>query len=117
MYLTVLASGVLKGDLILIGPPNVPFFGGYFFMLLLNRHHLHKAANKLCEFYKSNIIGIHLGPFPLVILNDNEKVRKALYTREMDGRPGVLMARMRDPKMNITGDNRVKVLSVPKICD
>lgn len=74
-------------------------------MLILNRHHLHKAATKLCIFYKSNIIGIHLGATPLVILNDNEKVKKALYTRELDGRPDVLMARMRDPKMNITGNS------------
>lgn len=74
-------------------------------MLVLNRNHLQKAANKLCEFYKSNIVGIHLGSTPLVILNDGDKVKKALYTRELDGRPDVIMARMRDPKMNITGNS------------
>lgn len=67
---------------------------------------MHKAANKLCKFYNSNIIGIQLGSIPLVILNDSEKVKSALYTREFDGRPDVLMARMRDPKMNITGKQR-----------
>lgn len=85
-------------------------------MLLLNRHHLHKAANKLCKFYNSNIIGIQLGSMPLVILNDSEKVKSALYTREFDGRPDVLMARMRDPKMNITGKQRRFDDFISRVC-
>lgn len=76
-------------------------------MLVLNRQHLQKAAIKLCEYYKSNIIGLHLGSMPLVILNDNDKVRKALNMRELVGRPDGLMVRMRDPKMNLTGNSVV----------
>lgn len=72
-------------------------------MLLLNRHHLQKAANLLAKWYKSNIIGIYLGKTPTIILNDTEKVKEAFYMREFDGKPDLLIARIRDPSMNLRG--------------
>lgn len=53
--------------------------------------------------YKSNVIGMHLGSTPLVILNDSEKVRQALNHRDFDGKPDILMARLREPDMKLTG--------------
>lgn len=85
------------------GPPKVPWFGSYIFMLLIDYKHLHKAAQKICEFYKSNIIGMHLGSTPVIILNDNEKVKKALLHRDFDGKPDVLIGRLRDPDFNLRG--------------
>lgn len=85
------------------GPPKLPFFGSYLFLLLLNRKDFQKAASKLCKIYKSNVIGMHLGSTPLVILNDSEKVRQALNHRDFDGKPDILMARLREPDMKLTG--------------
>lgn len=85
------------------GPPRFPIFGSYLIMLILDRQHLHKAANKLCAFYKSNIIGLYHGKTPLVILNDTEKVKNALYNRDFDGKPDLLMGRLRDLNMDLRG--------------
>lgn len=85
------------------GPPKVPWFGSYIFMLLLNRNHLHLAMNKISKFYKSKIIGMHFGDVPVVVLNDNQSVKMALNHRDFDGRPDLLMGRLRDPNLNKHG--------------
>lgn len=72
-------------------------------MLILDRRHLQKAVNILAKWYKSNIIGLYLGDFPTIVLNDTERVKKALNAREFDGKPDFLIGRMRDPKMNLRG--------------
>lgn len=46
---------------------------------------------------------MHLGSTPLVILNDSEKVGQALNHRDFDGKPDILMARLREPDMKLTG--------------
>lgn len=86
-----------------IGPPRLPIIGSYLFMLIINRHHLQKAANLFAKWYKSNIIGLYLGSTPTIILNDTEKVKKALFTREFDGKPDLYIGRLRDPKLNLRG--------------
>lgn len=85
------------------GPPRIPIFGSYLFMLLLDRHHLQRAANFFAKWYKSNIIGLYLGTTPTIILNDTEKVKKALFVREFDGKPDLLIGRLRDPNFNLRG--------------
>lgn len=72
-------------------------------MLILNRHHVQKAANLFAKWYKSNIIGLYLGDYLTIILNDTEKVKQALFAREFDGKPDLLIGRLRDPKMNLRG--------------
>ncbi|XP_031627920.1 probable cytochrome P450 304a1 [Contarinia nasturtii] len=85
------------------GPPNVPFFGGYIFMLLLNYNHLHRAVNRICKFYKTTVIGFYLGEWPCIVLNDSENVKKALFHRDFDGRPDILMGRLRHPNLDLRG--------------
>lgn len=72
-------------------------------MLLLDRKHLHLAMNKICKFYQSNIIGMHFGETPVIVLNDSDKVKKALNHRDFDGKPDILMGRMRDPNLDLFG--------------
>lgn len=81
----------------------MPWFGGYIFMLLLDRNHLHRAVNRICKFYKSTVIGFYLGAFPIVVVNDSENVKKVLYHRDFDGRPDILMGRLRHPKLDLHG--------------
>lgn len=81
----------------------MPWFGSYIFMLLLDRNHLHHAINRICKFYKSTIIGLHLGEFPVVVVNDSEGVKKVLFHRDFDGRPNILLARMRHPNLDLHG--------------
>ncbi|EAT33306.1 AAEL014413-PA [Aedes aegypti] len=78
------------------GPPRLPLLGGYPFMLALNYKHLHKAAARLSQLYKSKLIGLYLGPLPAVIVNDYDTVKEVLTRPEFDGRPDLFMARLRD---------------------
>lgn len=73
-------------------------------MLILNRHHLQIAANLFAKWYESNIVGLYLGDTPAIILNDTEKVKKALNTPEFDGKPDILAARLRDPNLKLRGE-------------
>lgn len=73
-------------------------------MLLLDRNHLHRAVNRICKFYKSTIIGFYLGENPIVVVNDWENVKNALNNRDFDGRPDILMARLRSPNLDLYGE-------------
>lgn len=72
-------------------------------MLMLDHKHLHKAVNRLSKFYDSTILGFHLAGTPVVVLNDSEKVKKALNHRDFDGKPDLLLGRLRDPNLNLHG--------------
>uniref|UniRef100_A0A2C9GVA5 Cytochrome P450 n=1 Tax=Anopheles dirus TaxID=7168 RepID=A0A2C9GVA5_9DIPT len=80
------------------GPPRVPLLGSYPFLLALDYDHLHRAAARLNERYRSKLIGLHLGPLPAVIVNDHETVREVLQRSEFDGRPDLFLARLRDER-------------------
>lgn len=72
-------------------------------MLLLNHRHLHKAADLLAKWYGSNIIGLYFGHTPAIILTDTEKVKTALFHPDFDGKPDILLGRLREPNMNLRG--------------
>lgn len=72
-------------------------------MVLLDYNHLHKAIDRLGKFYNTKIIGMHLGTVPLIVLNDEDKVKRALNHRDFDGRPDLLLARLRDPHFGLRG--------------
>lgn len=57
----------------------------------------------LCKFYKSNVIGLYISSVPTIIANDYESVREILVRQEFDGRPELLIARVRDPHLNMRG--------------
>lgn len=80
----------------------MPILGGYIFMLLLNRRHLHFAIDRICKFYKSTVVGIYIGKYPVVLINDLENVKKSLNHRDFDGRPDLLMTQMRHPEFKPT---------------
>lgn len=67
-------------------------------MLMLNHKHLHFAVDRICAFYKSTVIGLHLGTIPVVIINDLKNLKKSLLHRDFDGRPDILMTKFRHPE-------------------
>lgn len=72
-------------------------------MLFLDRKHLQRAANKLCQFYKSTIIAITLGNDPTLIVNDLKSVKEVLNHRDLEGRPDILLGRLRHPSFGNYG--------------
>lgn len=85
------------------GPPRLPVVGAYLFLLAIDYKHLHKAVDKLCKYYKTNVLGFYYGPVPLIVVNDIASVKEALTNIDLDGRPNLLLAQLRDPNFNIKG--------------
>ncbi|XP_058811723.1 probable cytochrome P450 304a1 [Topomyia yanbarensis] len=78
------------------GPPRLPLLGGYAIMLMINYNHLHKAALKLSEFYRTNILGIYLGDFITIVVNDLDVAKEVMNRTEFDGRSDMFLARLRE---------------------
>ncbi|XP_034485747.1 probable cytochrome P450 304a1 [Drosophila innubila] len=85
------------------GPPRLPVFGSYLFLLLINYKYLHKAALTLSKWYKSDIIGLYVGKFPVAVVHNAEGVRAILNNQDFDGRPAIYVGQMRDPGDSIRG--------------
>ncbi|XP_067616610.1 probable cytochrome P450 304a1 [Eurosta solidaginis] len=77
------------------GPPRIPIFGSYLFMMMLNAKYLHKSVLKFSKWYKSDILGFHVGSFPVVAVHNAEGVKELLNRQEFDGRPQVFVGKMR----------------------
>jgi len=100
--------GGLKLIGLFTGPPKIPLFGSYLFMLIINFKYLHKAALTLSRWYKSDIIGLHVGPFPVAVVHSADGVREILNNQVFDGRPQLFVAAMRDPGQDVRGEsNRI----------
>lgn len=85
------------------GPPRLPFFGSYLFLLILNYKHFQFAVDWLCKYYKTNILGLYIGPFPTVVANDSASNKELMLNAKMDGRPDLLLSQLRDPSLTTRG--------------
>ncbi|EDW81725.2 uncharacterized protein Dwil_GK12215 [Drosophila willistoni] len=85
------------------GPPRIPIFGSYLFLMLINFKYLHKAALTFSKWYKSDIIGLYVGKFPVAVVHSGEGVREVLTNQAFDGRPALFVAAMRDPCYEVRG--------------
>ncbi|XP_001237486.2 probable cytochrome P450 304a1 [Anopheles gambiae] len=77
----------------------------YALLLLLNHRHLQRAASRLAHFYRTKVLGLFLAGLPTVIVRDGEIARKLLTRRELDGRPDLFLARMRQKEFHLRGIN------------
>lgn len=78
------------------GPPRFPLLGSYLVLLMVNYRHLHRAAVRLGQFYRTKILGIYLGDFPSIVVNDLAIAKEVLARSEFDGRSDLFLARMRE---------------------
>lgn len=85
------------------GPPRIPLIGSYLFILLINYKNKHFAINKLCEYYKSSVLGFFTGNVLTVVANDPKSVREMLFKHEFDGRNDILLGRLREPDFQVKG--------------
>lgn len=85
------------------GPPRIPLIGSYLFILLINYKNKHFAINKLCEYYKSSVLGFFTGNVLTVVANDPKSVREMLFKHEFDGRNDIVLGRLREPNFQVKG--------------
>lgn len=86
-----------------LGPPRLPIFGTYPILLLINYKHLHKAVDWLCKYYKTDVLGFYVSNFPTIVGNSTASVKELLNNPKLDGKPGLMLAKLRDPDFNIHG--------------
>lgn len=87
----------------LSGPPRIPIFGSYLFLLLINSKHIHKGVIWLSKYYKTKILGFYLGDTPCIVAGDYGTVKSMLNSQDFDGRPDIYAVRLRDPHLQIRG--------------
>lgn len=87
------------------GPPRLPFFGSYLFLLLVNYKHLHKAVETLCKYYKTDVLGLYIADTPTIVAHTTESAKLCLTHRDFDGKPQLLIAKMRDPDFKFRGES------------
>lgn len=85
------------------GPPKIPIFGTYLFMLSVNYKHLHRATETLGRWYNTTVLGLHTGSGPCVTVHDLDTSKEALSNPDLDGRPYLPLATLRDPLFKIWG--------------
>ncbi|XP_055385018.1 probable cytochrome P450 304a1 [Condylostylus longicornis] len=85
------------------GPPKIPLFGSYLFLLLCDWKRTSRGAMMLSKLYKSDIIGLFLGEFHTVVVNSYDGIKEMFSRPEFDGKPDVMAARLRDPHYGRTG--------------
>lgn len=77
------------------GPPKLPLWGSYWFLLLENYHFIHLAAASVAKRYCTCLLGLHLGPFPTVVANSYHTVREVFTRPEFASRPDLVQVRAR----------------------
>lgn len=86
------------------GPVRIPIFGSYLWLLLIDHKNLHLAAEKLCKFFKSSVIGFYTGETLTVVATDPKSVREIFSNPDFDGRNGsFFIARLREPNYKLKG--------------
>ncbi|KAG5669890.1 hypothetical protein PVAND_000181 [Polypedilum vanderplanki] len=85
------------------GPPRIPFVGSYFMLFLLDFKNLHIAVQKLCKYYKSDVVGFYVGNTFTIATNSQETVREVLFNPDFDGRNDGLLVRLRNENFNRNG--------------
>jgi hypothetical protein len=83
------------------GPPLLPVWGSYWFVLMKNFKYTYKAFHKLAQKYKTSVLGLYLGPFPAVVVHDYDSIRQVLTRPEFQGRLKVPLFHMRTYDKNL----------------
>jgi hypothetical protein len=69
-----------------LGPPRLPVWGSYWLLLLKNFSFVHIGFHKLAQKYNTKILGLYLGSFHTVVVNDYKHIREVLSRPEFQGR-------------------------------
>ncbi|CAG2054734.1 unnamed protein product [Timema podura] len=68
------------------GPPSLPIYGSYWFVLLCNYKYIYKSFDTLARWYNTKLLGLHLGPLPTVVACDLDTVKEIFARPEFNGR-------------------------------
>lgn len=66
-------------------------------MLLLNYQHLYKAIAWLCKYYKTDVLGLYIGPYLTMVAHSNDATKESMNEPNFDGKPFLSLAAIREP--------------------
>ena len=88
-------------QIVVSGPPRLPVWGSYWFVLQKNFKYIYIGFHKLAQKYKTPVLGLHLGAFPTVVVHDYDSIRQVLTRPEFQGRLKVPVFHMRTYNKNL----------------
>ncbi|CAH0729252.1 unnamed protein product, partial [Brenthis ino] len=77
------------------GPPSLPIWGAYWIVLAREFNNLGGSIRKLALYYKTTVVGMYLGNFPTIVIDDPKLIREGLNNPDLDGRNDIFVARLR----------------------
>lgn len=77
------------------GPPRLPIWGSYWYLLKKNYYFPHKALESLGKQYDTDILGFYLGDFPAITTMDYRTCKRLLLKEEFNGRNDTIIIRER----------------------
>ncbi|RZC31857.1 cytochrome P450 304a1, partial [Asbolus verrucosus] len=77
------------------GPPKLPLWGSYWFMLKENYNFAHLSLESLGKRYKTDILGLFLGDTPTVVTFSYDLCKELLTKEEFIGRNDTIIVRTR----------------------
>jgi len=83
------------------GPPRLPVWGSYWFVLLKGFKYTYKGFHKLAQKYKTSVLGLFLGPLPAVVVHDYDSIRQVVTQPEFQGRVKIPLFNMRTYNKNL----------------
>ncbi|XP_063220883.1 probable cytochrome P450 304a1 [Bacillus rossius redtenbacheri] len=83
------------------GPPRLPFWGSYWFLFLANYRYTYKALSAWGRLYRTNVLGLHIGPFPAVALLDYTAIKEVFDNPDCQGRLDGFLVRERAMKQRL----------------
>jgi hypothetical protein len=84
-----------------LGPPRLPVWGSYWFLLTKNYVFTHIGFHKLAQKYNTKILGLYLGSFLTVVVNDYKNIREVLTRPEFQGRVKLFILDLRTYNKNL----------------
>jgi len=101
MEVTILSREWVTTQIALSGPPRLPVWGSYWFVLQKNYRYIHIGFHKLAQKYKTSVLGLYLGPLPAVVVHDYDSIRQVLTRPEFQGRVKLPILNMRTYNKNL----------------
>lgn len=77
------------------GPPKLPFWGSYWFVLKEHYDHAHLAFESMAKKYKTDVLGLYLGDTPTIVPMSYDLCKEALTKEEFFGRVDNIIVRRR----------------------
>lgn len=79
-------------------------------LLVENYDYPYKAMDWLARRYNTDILGMYLGPFAVVVASSNATVKEVLTRPEFQGRVVAFVPQMRDPDHVIRGESHCEII-------